>query len=80
MSLRERLVRLLEEGNQDPGFELLDDTSLIRSGAIDSLGLFQLAQWIEKEINTTLDLTTLSPSEDWETIADILRFIETHRR
>ena len=78
-SMRDRLVRLLEEGNQDPDFELGDDTSLIRSGLLDSLGLFNLAMWIEKESRSRLDLASLDPSKEWETIPDILNFIEGHR-
>jgi len=78
-SMRDRLVRLLEEGNQDSDYELGDDTSLIRSGLLDSLGLFNLALWIEKETRSRLDLASLDPSEEWETIPDILNFIEEHR-
>jgi acyl carrier protein len=78
-SIRDRLVRLLEEGNQDSDSELGDDTSLIRSGLLDSLGLFNLAQWIEKETRSRLDLSSLDPSKEWETIPDILNFIEEHR-
>jgi acyl carrier protein len=77
MSLRDRLVDLLEEGNPDPGFEWKDDTPLISSGLIDSLALFRLALWIEKETGSKLDLTTIAPLKEWDTIADILHFIET---
>ena len=78
-SIRDRLVRLLEEGIQDSDGELGDGTSLIRSGLLDSLGLFNLALWIEKETRTSLDLSSLDPSKEWETIPDILAFIEEHR-
>lgn len=49
-NLRDRLVRLLEDNNTDLDFQLKDDTSLIRSGFLDSIGLFNLALWIEKEV------------------------------
>ncbi|TFG92497.1 MAG: acyl carrier protein [Syntrophobacterales bacterium] len=78
-SMRDRLVSLLKEGNQDFDHELGDDTSLIRSGLLDSLGLFNLALWIEKETRSRLDLASLDPSKEWETIPDILNFIEEHR-
>lgn len=78
-STRDRLVRLLEEGDRDSDDELGDDTSLIRSGLLDSLGLFTLALWIEKEIQSSLDLASLDPSKEWETIPDILIFIGKHR-
>lgn len=77
--MRDRLVRLLEEGNQDPGFELGDDTSLIRSGLLDSLGLFHLALWIEKETRSKLDLESLDPGKEWDTIREILNFVAEHR-
>jgi len=79
LSTRDRLVRLLEEGSQGFDFELTDDTSLIRSGLIDSLGLFNLALWIEKEVHSKLDLASLDPSKEWDTIPDILNFIAKHR-
>jgi len=78
-STRDRLVLLLEEGNQDSDHELGDDTSLIRSGLLDSLGLFRLALWIEKETGSRLDLASLDPSKEWDTIPDILNFVAKHR-
>ena len=78
-SLRGRLVRLLEEGNQDSDVELGDDISLIRSGLLDSLGLFRLALWIEKETGTKLDLESLDPAKEWDTIQEILNFVAEHR-
>jgi acyl carrier protein len=78
-SMRDRLVRLLEEGNQDSDVELVDDTSLIRSGLMDSLGLFRLALWIEKETRSKLDLESLDPVKEWDTIQGILNFVAEHR-
>jgi acyl carrier protein len=78
-SMRDRLVLLLEEGNQDSDYKLVDDTSLIRSGFLDSLGLFRLALWIEKETRSKLDLASLDPSNEWDTIPDILNFVAKHR-
>lgn len=78
-SMRDRLVRLLEEGSQEPDCETGDDTSLIRSGLLDSLGLFHLALWIEKETRSRLDLASLDPSKEWDTIPDILNYVAKHR-
>jgi len=78
-SLRDRLVLLLEEGNPDSDGVFGDDTSLIRSGLLDSLGLFRLALWIENETRSRLDLATLDPSNEWDTIPDILNFVAKHR-
>jgi len=78
-SIRDRLIRVLEAWEQDSDGLLRDDTSLIRSGLLDSLGLFNLALWIEKETGSRLDLSSLDPSNEWETIPDILKFIGEHR-
>lgn len=78
-SLRDRLVRLLEEGTRDSDVELGDDISLIRSGLLDSLGLFSLALWIEKETRSKLDLESLDPAKEWDTINEILNFVAEHR-
>ncbi|MEW6721529.1 MAG: acyl carrier protein [Thermodesulfobacteriota bacterium] len=77
--LRDRLVGLLEEVHPDPALRIENGTSLIRSGAIDSLGLFRLALWIENETRTRLDLGSLDPSRDWDTVSDILDFVARHR-
>jgi len=77
--IRDRLVRLLEEGTQDSDVELGDDTSLIRSGLLESLGLFRLALWIEKETGSKLDLESLDPAKEWDTIQGILTFVAEHR-
>jgi acyl carrier protein len=80
MSLHNRIVNFINELNLEVNCELEDDTSLIRSGILDSLGLFHLAEWIEREIDTPIDLTKFNLSEDWDTISDIVKFIEKHRK
>lgn len=78
-SAKDRLVRLLEEGTQDSDIELEEDTSLIRSGLLDSLGLFRLALWIENETGSKLDLESLDPAKEWDTIHGILTFVAGYR-
>lgn len=78
-SKREELVLLLEEGDQESDCKPGDDTSLIRSGLLDSLGLFHLALWIEKETRSKLDLASLDPLKEWDTIPDILNYVAKHR-
>ena len=78
-SLRARLIGLLEENNAEVCAAWRDDTSLIRSGLIDSMALFNLALWIEQETGSRLDLNTFDPSVEWNTIAGILDFIGRHR-
>lgn len=55
--------------------QLTDTTSLVRSGLVDSLGLLNVASFVEGEIGRQLDAVTLDPAREWDTIADILEFI-----
>lgn len=57
--------------------QLTDATSLVRSGLVDSLGLLNIASFVEGEIGRQLDEVTLDPAREWDTIADILEFIRT---
>jgi acyl carrier protein/GNAT superfamily N-acetyltransferase len=76
LSLRNRLIRLIEENNPEMAAPLRDDTSLIRSGLIDSMGLFNIALWIERESGTRLDPNAFDPARDWDTVADIVSFVK----
>lgn len=80
MSLHNRLVKFINELDLEVNCEFKDDTSLIKSGMLDSLGLFHLAEWIEREIEIPIDLTKFNLSEEWDTIPDIVKFIEKHRK
>ena len=79
MSLHNRLVTFVEELDLELSFEVKADTSLITSGLLDSLALVNLAVWIEQEIGIPMDATTFNLLEEWDTIGDILIFIEKHR-
>ncbi|MGH9366269.1 MAG: phosphopantetheine-binding protein [Thermoanaerobaculia bacterium] len=83
MSARERLAGFvlgrLREFEREPEGELTDDTPLLESGLLDSLGLLHLAVWIEGEIGSPLDVTAVDLRKEWNTVADILRFIERRR-
>lgn len=79
MSLKERLLKFV--GDQDVSFDmdLSEDTPLITSGIFDSLALFNLAEWIENEIGSSIDPTAFDIRKEWNTVSDILHFIEKHR-
>jgi acyl carrier protein len=55
------------------------DSSLIRSGLLDSLALFQLSLWIENEVGAPIDPDEIDLAEQWDTPADIARFIAAKR-
>ena len=79
MSLHGRLAAFIEGLDVELNGELKDDTPLIESGLFDSLALLQLAVWIEQEIDPHVDLTAFDLSKEWNTMANILIFIENHR-
>ena len=56
------------------------DVSLIESGALDSLGLFRLSEWIEERIGRPVNLATFELATEWDTPARIVRFIDTTRQ
>jgi acyl carrier protein len=80
MALRGQLLDLLKNGNMDLPSDLGDDTPLISEGLVDSLGLFNLALWIETQTSTPINLTSIDPSVEWDTIVNILAFVEKHRK
>jgi acyl carrier protein len=59
---------------------LTPDKSLIRSGLLDSLALFNLALWIEERIGAPIDLSTLPLTDVWDTAAAIAAFITIERQ
>ena len=79
-SLRTRLISLFRDLNVGTDSEWNADTSLLRSGLLDSLATLQLAEWIQREVSADVDLLQFDLSEEWETIASIERFIERHRQ
>jgi acyl carrier protein len=74
-SVRDKLIDLLKASDADPDGELRGDSALITSGKLDSLGLFNLALFVENEIGHQVDVTSFDLAAEWNTIEDILRFI-----
>ena len=78
-TLREELLAELSQwGTRDIG-PLQDDTSLIVSGLIDSVGLFQMLLWIEEKTGIAIDPATVNWRRDWDSVAAILHYIEQRR-
>lgn len=78
-ALRKRLVAAIDTSNTERSGPLTDDTSLIKTGLLDSLGLFNVAVCIEREIGRPLDVATFELAEEWDTIADMINFIQRMR-
>ena len=79
MALRDELVEVIRDCDVELDGELKHDSSLIQSGLLDSLALFTLTVWIEEQLDRELDLTAFDLASEWDTMADILRFLEEHR-
>jgi acyl carrier protein len=73
VSLRDQLVSVISRSARAQG--LTDHTPLISSSLLDSLGLFQVILWIEKQIDRPIDLGAIDLVSQLNTISDILRFI-----
>ncbi|MCZ6799065.1 MAG: hypothetical protein O7F12_01115 [Nitrospirae bacterium] len=82
MSLQHDLTKFLEDRLKESGIDddcvLEDSTMLLTSKLISSLNLLELAIWIEKHMAAPIDLKTIDPVKEWDTIGDILRFITRH--
>ncbi len=76
MELKQRVLGFVRASDVPFDGELTDRTSLLRSGVFDSLALFNLALWIENEVGQSIDLTTFDLMEEWDTVNDIVRFID----
>jgi len=79
MSLQEDLLAQIKRWDVDLGGELNADTPLIGSGLFDSLALVNLVAWIEQQLGARVDITDLDLEKEWDTVNDILQFIERQR-
>ena len=82
MSPKERLFKFIADLDVTVETELREDTPLVTSGIFDSLALFHLAEWIENEIGSPIDPTSFDIRKEWNTISDILNFVDqwTHNQ
>lgn len=76
-SVDEVRTALADVGVADTG--LTPDDSLIRSGLLDSVALFNLSLWIEERTGAPIDPTSFNVASDWDTMQSIAAFIEGHR-
>jgi acyl carrier protein len=60
--------------------DLGTDTPLISSGLIDSLGLLQLADFVESEVGELLPVEDIDIQSEWNSVGAIVESIDRHRR
>ncbi|MGE5278010.1 MAG: hypothetical protein ACM3SU_13515 [Acidobacteriota bacterium] len=58
---------------------MTDETSLLRSGLLDSTALFHLVEWIERRVGAPIDPTSLDLVSEWDTASRIVAFIQRRR-
>ena len=79
MSLRDQLVELILGSGVELDGELDDETSLVQSGLLDSMALFELMTFIAERVDPTIDLTAFDVRQEWDTVTSVLAFIDRHR-
>jgi acyl carrier protein len=74
--IHKRLITFFKR--QELGYvqTLRPDESLIKSGIVNSLALFNMAIWIEQEIGSPIEFADINLPDDWDTIERIVAFIE----
>ena len=80
MTRRDQLLELIRGWNLQLDGPLTTDTPLITSGLFDSQALFNLMVWIEEQIGRPIDPASLDFVVEWNTVGDIVGFIERTRR
>jgi acyl carrier protein/GNAT superfamily N-acetyltransferase len=73
--LRDELIDLVKTWASVPP-SLDDHTSLIASGLLDSLALFNLILWIEQKTGRSIDPTSVNAAAEWDTVGRILQYIQ----
>ena len=79
MSIGDDLIKLIESWNLRMPDKWDDNSSLVRSGILDSLALYQLILWIEKQIGKPVDPTQFDLANELDSITDLLLFVEKNR-
>lgn len=79
MSTRDDVIAFVESLNLTMPKNWDEDTSLVRSGIIDSLALYQLILWIEERIGKPVDPTKFDLASELDTVTSITDFVEKNR-
>jgi acyl carrier protein len=78
-SLRNELLGLLPDWGARVEGSGVDEASLIASGRIDSVGLFELLLWIEEKTGAPIDPGAVDWRREWDTVPGILDYIARRR-
>jgi acyl carrier protein len=78
-ALRAELRKVILELAPAQEASLTDDAPLISSGFMESVTLLNVALWVEEQIQSSVDVTAFDLAAEWDSIRDILAFVEKHR-
>jgi acyl carrier protein len=78
-ALRAELRQVILELAPAQEASLTDDAPLISSGFMESVTLLNVALWVEEQIQSSVDVTAFDLAAEWDSIRDILAFVEKHR-
>ena len=70
-----RLLHFVQESASQTGTELVGDTDLLLTGAVDSLGVIQITQWLEDETGIAVDPGDVT-LENFQTVDRIVAYVE----
>lgn len=79
MTLRDELAAAIRSWDLEIPGDLRDGDPLITSGMFDSQAVFNLMLWVEAQTGSTIDPTSFDLIEAWNTIADVVAFVERRR-
>ena len=79
-SPHDELIHAISSWSIAAGDGVRRDTSLIVSGRLDSMALFQLLLWIEERIGRAIDVTAVDMGSEWDTVDAIVAYVERERR
>jgi|HubBroStandDraft_6_1064221.scaffolds.fasta_scaffold38661_4 acyl carrier protein len=79
-ALGEQLRALIAEFAPHEHGVIADDTPLISSALVESVALLNVALWVEEQVDAAVEITSFDLAAEWDTITQILDFVEKHRR
>jgi len=74
--LRQELRAFLGSCDVPGAADISDQASLLASGQLDSVALFNLVAWIEGKTGRAVDPASVSLPGDWDSIEQIVRYVE----
>lgn len=80
MSPHDELIAAFSTWSPALAQDVARDTPLLTSGRLDSLAVFQLLVWIEERVGRPIDVTAIDMPAQWNTVNDIVAFVERERR